>query len=153
MAYGTGGANNDMIKVTLGANNGNNPQGGTGDTFSDANHTKQLEMQMGNYETMPDHTIRPWLTLDRHMQILRALWDQKPSELFPLVQAPTLIAAAPAPSEDRQERKLHETGVAMQLLPNARIRWYNDSVHDIHVDQPDRLAGWFLENLDEGFFG
>jgi len=113
----------------------------------------QLEMQMGNYETMPDQTIRPWLTLDRHMQILRALWDQKPAELFPRVTAPTLIAAAPAPGEDRQERKLHETGIAMQLIPNARIRWYNDSVHDIHVDQPSQLAGWLLENLNEGFFG
>jgi pimeloyl-ACP methyl ester carboxylesterase len=113
----------------------------------------QLEMQMANFEALPDGTIRPWLTLDRHMQILRALFDQKPPELFPRVPAPTLIAAAPAPSPDRQERKEYEVSTAMSLLPNARLRWYNDSVHDIHVDQPDRLAGWFLEALEEGFFG
>ena len=28
---------------------------------------EQLEMQMANFETMEDGTIRPWLTLDRHM--------------------------------------------------------------------------------------
>ena len=39
-------------------------------------------MQMANFETLEDGTIRPWLTLDRHMQILRALWDQKPSQLY-----------------------------------------------------------------------
>jgi pimeloyl-ACP methyl ester carboxylesterase len=116
-------------------------------------NNEQLEMQMGNYESMPDGTIRPWLTLDRHMQILRALWEQTPPQLFPRVQAPTLIAAAPAPNAERQERKLHEIDMAMSGLPNGRLRWYDDSVHDIHVDQPDRLAGWFVENLDEGFFG
>ena len=44
---------------------------------------EQLEMQMANFETLEDGTIRPWLTLGRHMQILRALWDQKPSTLYP----------------------------------------------------------------------
>ena len=115
--------------------------------------TDQLEMQMGNYESMPDGTIRPWLTLDRHMQILRSLWEQSPSQLFGMVQAPTLIAAAPARNQERQERKLHEVDTSMSKLPNARLRWFDDSVHDIHVDQPDRLAGWFLQALDEGFFG
>jgi pimeloyl-ACP methyl ester carboxylesterase len=115
--------------------------------------TVQLEMQMGNYESMDDGTIRPWLTLDRHMEILRALWEQAPSQLFGRVQAPTLVAAAPAPNAERHERKLREVEVAMSGIANGRLRWFDDSVHDIHVDQPDRLAEWFLLALDEGFFG
>jgi pimeloyl-ACP methyl ester carboxylesterase len=109
-------------------------------------------MQMANFETMEDGTIRPWLTLDRHMQILRALWEQKPSTLYGRVVTPTLIAVAPAPDSPRMMRKEHEVGEAQAALKNARVRWFHDSVHDIHIDKPDDLTGWMLENLDEGFF-
>jgi pimeloyl-ACP methyl ester carboxylesterase len=114
---------------------------------------EQIEMQMANFETMEDGAIRPWLTLDRHMQIVRALWDQKPSQLYERVTAPTLIAVAPAPDSPRMMRKEHEVDEAQSAMKNARVRWFNDSVHDIHIDKPDDLAGWLLENLDEGFFG
>jgi hypothetical protein len=49
-------------------------------------------------------------------------------------------------------RKEHEVAEAQAGISNARVRWFHDSVHDIHVDKPDALAGWVLENLDEGFF-
>jgi pimeloyl-ACP methyl ester carboxylesterase len=114
---------------------------------------EQIEMQMANFETMEDGAIRPWLTLDRHMQILRALWDQKPSQLYERVTTPALIAVAPAPDSPRMMRKEHEVAEAEAGMKNARVRWFNDSIHDIHIDKPDALAGWFLENLDEGFFG
>jgi pimeloyl-ACP methyl ester carboxylesterase len=114
---------------------------------------EQIEMQMANFETMEDGAIRPWLTLDRHMLILRALWDQKPSQLYSRVTTPTLIAVAPAPDSPRMMRKEHEVAEAQGAMKNARVRWFNDSVHDIHIDKPDDLAGWMLENLEEGFFG
>jgi len=114
---------------------------------------EQIEMQMANFETMEDGAIRPWLTLDRHMQILRALWDQKPSQLYGRVTTPTLIAVAPAPDSPRMMRKEHEVAEAQSAMKNARVRWFNDSIHDIHIDKPDALSGWMLENLDEGFFG
>jgi pimeloyl-ACP methyl ester carboxylesterase len=112
----------------------------------------QLDMQMANFETMEDGTIRPWLTLDRHMQILRALWEQKPSQLYERVVTPALIAVAPAPDSPRMMRKEHEVAEAQGALKNARVRWFNDSVHDIHIDKPDDLAGWMLEHNDQGFF-
>jgi pimeloyl-ACP methyl ester carboxylesterase len=113
----------------------------------------QLDMQMANFETLEDGTIRPWLTLDHHMQIVRALWDQKPSQLYERVTTPALIAVAPAPDSPRMMRKEDEVQEAQAGMKNARVRWFHDSVHDIHIDKPDALAGWFLENLDEGFFG
>jgi pimeloyl-ACP methyl ester carboxylesterase len=114
---------------------------------------EQLEMQMANFETMEDGAIRPWLTLGRHMQILRALWDQKPSLLYERIVTPTLIAVAPAPDSPRMMRKEHEVAEASSAIKNARVRWFNDSNHDIHIDKPDALAAWILESLDEGFFG
>ncbi|MFN8465345.1 MAG: hypothetical protein U0X20_07335 [Caldilineaceae bacterium] len=43
---------------------------------------------------MPDDTIRPWLTLEQHMRILRSLWDQRPPQLPVKIEVPVLIAAA-----------------------------------------------------------
>jgi pimeloyl-ACP methyl ester carboxylesterase len=113
----------------------------------------QLEMQMANFETLPDETIRPWLTLGRHMEIVRALYFQKPGELYSRVHTPTLIAVVPGPSAGRQAAKLHEVEAAESALARVKVRWFNDSVHDIHVDKPRDLAGWLLNALKEGFFG
>ena len=112
---------------------------------------EQIEMQLANFETLLDGTIRPWLTLERHMMILRALWEQHPSQLYPHVQAPALVAVADrgAPSWRRQEA-LHQLET---LMPRARVQVFPNSVHDMHVDQPVELASWMLEALDEGYFG
>jgi len=114
---------------------------------------EQLEMQMANFETMEDGAIRPWLTLDRHMAILRALWEQKPSQLYERVVTPTLIAVAPAPDSPRMMRKEHEVNEAAAGIKTARVRWFHDSNHDIHIDKPHDLATWVLEAESEGYFG
>jgi len=112
----------------------------------------QIEMQMANFETMPDETIRPWLTLGHHMEIVRALYYQKPSQLYPQVKTATLIAAAPVPSAGRTEAKHHEIDVAIESMEHVRVRWFDDSGHDIHIERPEALANWMLESLNEGFF-
>jgi pimeloyl-ACP methyl ester carboxylesterase len=112
----------------------------------------QIEMQMANFETMPDDTIRPWLTLGRHMEIVRALYFQKPSQIFPGVKTPTLIAAAPGPSANRREIKRHEVEAAANSLERVRVRWFEDSGHDIHIERPEALSAWMLQALNERFF-
>lgn len=112
-----------------------------------------LEMAMANFETMEDGTIRPWLTLDRHMLILRALWDQKPSELYASVLTPTLIAVADVGgNERRRQRKSAEVGSAEAALLTCRVRWFHDTHHDIHMERPADLAQWMLDALADSFF-
>jgi pimeloyl-ACP methyl ester carboxylesterase len=113
---------------------------------------EQIEMQMGNFETLPDGTIRPWLTLERHMEILRALWEQRPSQVYGSVRAPTLVAAAGSTDDDRRRRKEEEVAAAERGLARSRTRWFMDAAHDIHVHRPADLARWMLEALEEGFF-
>ena len=113
---------------------------------------EQIEMQMGNFETRPDGTIAPWLTLDRHMMILRSLWHQKPSEIYGEVETPTLIAVAGRVPPERIEHKRAEVAKAEAGIADVRVRWFEDAVHDIHVQRPVELAGWMLEALNEGFF-
>lgn len=112
-----------------------------------------IEMAMANFETMEDGTIRPWLTLERHMQIVRALWEQRPAELYPAVTTPTLVAVADAGMPERRRlRKEAEVAAAERGLPAARIRWFQDTHHDIHMERPADLAQWMLDGLTEGFF-
>lgn len=114
---------------------------------------EQIELQMGNYETLEDGTIRPWLTLDRHMEILRSLWEQKPSTIFERVDTPTLIAIADSGPEERRVMRGEEAARLEREMPNVRARSFKDAAHDIHIDQPDELTDWTLAALSEGFFG
>ncbi len=113
---------------------------------------EQIEMQMANYETLSDGTIRPWLTLERHMAILRALWQQKPSELSARVATPTLIAVADSQDEERRRRRDEELERVSARIKRTEIRHFQGAHHDIHVDQPQELADWILDALQRGFF-
>lgn len=53
-----------------------------------------IEGTLVNFETLEDGTIRPWLMLDHHMQIVQAMWEQRPPELYPKVDLPVLICPA-----------------------------------------------------------
>lgn len=113
-----------------------------------------IENTMGNYETLADGTIRPWLSLEHHMAILRALWEQKPSELFPTVSAPVLIAIAGHQSQDPERRLRREEQIARAQagLSRVQVSRFEESAHDIHVHHPEQLATWMLAARAEGFF-
>src|SRR5207237_885648 len=49
---------------------------------------------LANFEVRADGTVAPWLTLDRHLQILRALWEHHPSARFPEIEVPVLLVPA-----------------------------------------------------------
>jgi pimeloyl-ACP methyl ester carboxylesterase len=115
---------------------------------------EQIDLQMGNYETLEDGTIRPWLTLDRHMQILWALWNQHPSEMLETLETPVMIAIADSGPPERRLTRVEEAERLEKLRPD-RVRWmqFKDAAHDIHIDQPEEHANWVLKAVDDGFFG
>jgi pimeloyl-ACP methyl ester carboxylesterase len=113
---------------------------------------EQIEMQMGNYETLEDGTIRPWLTLERHLAILRALWDDPPSPLYERIQAPVLVALADTQDEARRRDRDEHVAAAVEKLNRAEVRRFENAPHDIHVDQPRELAAWMLEAVQRDFF-
>lgn len=104
-----------------------------------------IEATLGNFETLPDGTIRPWLTLDRHMRILRSLWDQRPPHLYGEVATPVLIAAAEdADNPEWMAVKHRQVAAAASLLPHAEVHWFAQTAHDIHVHRPEALADLML---------
>ena len=113
-----------------------------------------VQHQLANFETLADGTIRPWLTLERHMLILRALWEQRVCQLYPQVMAPVLLLAATSAAEDAQwlVQKRAEVAAASALLPSCQVHWFADTDHDIHVQRPQETAALVLQAFTAGFF-
>jgi pimeloyl-ACP methyl ester carboxylesterase len=103
-----------------------------------------VEATLDNFEALADGTVRPWLSLERHMRILRALFNQEPAALYPRVEEPVLICVADDGSEWAQEKR-GQVQRALEGLRDAEVAWFRDAAHDIHVDQPAALADRILE--------
>ncbi|MGE5138123.1 MAG: alpha/beta fold hydrolase, partial [Rudaea sp.] len=103
------------------------------------------EIVLSNFEILPDGTIRPRLSFDRHMQILRAMWEQRPPELYPRVSVPVLLL--PAEQEPREDgerdfiaRKRSNVRLAEERLPRGRTIWFTNTIHDVPLQRPRELA-------------
>ena len=111
-----------------------------------------------SFHVQPDGTIRPRLHRERHMKIVRALWDQRQADLFPKVRVPVLILPArrqeeePARGPMASFRKEELVAQAEANLPRARTVWLEDSIHDVPLQRPELIASVILQAADEGFF-
>jgi pimeloyl-ACP methyl ester carboxylesterase len=76
-----------------------------------------VEGMLANFELLDDGTVRPWLTRDRHMAIVRHLWEHKPTSLRDALAVPVVFISA----RD------------------------HDAHHDIHAQKPDLVAKVLLE--------
>ena len=107
-----------------------------------------IEVTMANYERLPDGTIRPWLSFERHVSILRSLWEHRPSVVIPTLQAPVLLALADA-GDDWADQKRSLAEEINDAAPKVRVEWFPQGDHDLHVQFPvevgDLLHGAFPE--------
>jgi pimeloyl-ACP methyl ester carboxylesterase len=75
---------------------------------------------------------------DNHMQVVDALYDQRPSALYPLVDCPVLLC--PTAEDELAAAKQDAVERALRLLPDARTTWFEDTMHDIPLQRPAELA-------------
>ncbi|HEY4315095.1 MAG TPA: alpha/beta hydrolase [Actinomycetes bacterium] len=103
-----------------------------------------VEGQLANL-TEVDGLARPRLTREHHREILRSLWELDPRPLFGKVDVPALLAVAvPADGDDPRE----ELPVAAAALPDVVVSRYVGAHHDLHAQQPDRMAADLLALAD-----
>ncbi len=103
---------------------------------------------LANFEIQNDNTIRPRLSYANHMKILRALWEQRPRELYPLIQCPTLLLPAEKANDDNRawlERRRVQIAHAAREIPNNRLVLFRDTVHDIPLQRPRKLANSIIK--------
>ena len=94
---------------------------------------------LANFEARSDGTIAPWLTFERHMTVLRGLWEHEPAAIYPNVTAPVLIIAA-ADSPESRDRKAPNVDEALTQLQNASALWFDPAHHDVHAQHPVDVA-------------
>ena len=112
-----------------------------------------IQGALANFEIRADGTVAPWLTLDRHMKILRSLWEHRPSQRFPEIAVPVMLAPAdtgsnPAWTADKRAG----IAAAESTLAVSRTHWFAPADHDLHAQFPDRLATHLIDAVNDGFF-
>lgn len=103
---------------------------------------------LANMEVQGDGTIRPWLSLEHHLQILRNLWEHRPSKLYQKITCPTTVIAAEDASNARwMPAKRQEVEAARSAIANCEVQWVLGD-HDLHAQHPE-LVGELIHNTPE----
>jgi pimeloyl-ACP methyl ester carboxylesterase len=107
---------------------------------------------LANFEQFPDGTIAPWLTFERHITVLRGMFDHHPSERYPDVREPVLLLPAlPARPDARSVTRDELVEQARTRLPRARVHAFTGD-HDIHAQHPREVADVMIDAVLDGFF-
>jgi pimeloyl-ACP methyl ester carboxylesterase len=79
---------------------------------------------------------------ENHLQVIDAMYDQWPPDLYPLVDCPVLLCPAGDPGEPGAIAGVKQGAVdrALELLPSASVTWFEDTMHDIPLQRPAELA-------------
>jgi pimeloyl-ACP methyl ester carboxylesterase len=104
---------------------------------------------LANFEVRADGTVAPWLTYERHLTVLRGLWDHHPPDRYASVTVPVLLVPAAGGDAHREAHKRRGIDAALAALPQARVRWFTGD-HDIHAQHPAELADVMIDMLSDG---
>ena len=88
-------------------------------------------------EVDQDGTARARFHFDNHMQVIDALYDQRPSRLLAGVACPVLLCPAGGGNAAARRAAVDR---AARLAPDARVTWFEDAMHDIPLQRPAQLA-------------
>lgn len=111
-----------------------------------------IDGSMANFEQLPDGTIRPWLTLERHLKVLRGLWEHKPTHIYKDITVPVMFVPAEGPGGVFSETKRQAVERALHSVPKVRVEWFSPADHDLHAQRPVRFAQVVHTATTDGFF-
>jgi pimeloyl-ACP methyl ester carboxylesterase len=98
--------------------------------------------------------IRDILHPDNHAQVIRAMWDQPPSTVLPLITCPAMIVAAgPRPDRagsDFSIRREEMVAAAAENLKDGQVHWIPNTIHDIGYHKPVELADLIKSFIPQG---
>jgi pimeloyl-ACP methyl ester carboxylesterase len=103
---------------------------------------------MACFEIGPDGTVKPWLTLARHLQILRALWEHRPHDRLAELAVEALLIPADGGPVDWSRDKRAAVAQAEASNPRVTATWVTGD-HDLHAQHPVVIAD-LLHGLAQG---
>jgi len=107
---------------------------------------------LANFEVRTDGTVAPWLTFDRHLTVLRGLWEHQPSSRYSDVQVPTLLICADTGDVSWSASKHDAVDQAIAALPRGRAVWFSPAHHDVHAQQPAAVGDLLLQAVSDPEF-
>jgi pimeloyl-ACP methyl ester carboxylesterase len=123
-------------------------------------HDEAVQAILANFEISTDELIYPRLSLEHHMEILRSIWEFQTYERFTRLRCPVLMVPASPPgpldADDRVHLELKQQGIskAQASIKDLRVRWMEDTIHDIPLQRPAELArlivDFALKDSDRG---
>ena len=99
-----------------------------------------IAAQLANLEVREDGTVAPWLTPPRHLALLRALWEHRPSARLRELQVPVVVVKADGPTSALTDEQVAR---AEREIPDVRVV-RQPGHHDLHAEQPDKVAAALL---------
>ena len=112
-----------------------------------------IQGALAGFQVRHDGTVAPWLTLDRHLAILRALWERRPSAHYADLEVPVLLVPADDPANPPwTAAKRDGVEAALAAIPRVRARWFSPADHDVHAQHPHEVADLLHACAEEGFF-
>jgi len=101
---------------------------------------------LDNYEIDQDEFVTPRLNHERHLQILKSIWEFDACACYPKLKCPVMmIPTQPKEPLDRISQIRYEyrkKGIeqARASIQNLSVHWMRDTVHDIPYQRPVELA-------------
>jgi pimeloyl-ACP methyl ester carboxylesterase len=100
-----------------------------------------IDATAANLAVMPDGTIRRRLSIPHHMQIVRSMWNDPPTPDYSAIRVPVLLMPALPADPGTAAGRRARVARAAALLADASISEYIGGDHDLHAQQPERVAG------------
>jgi pimeloyl-ACP methyl ester carboxylesterase len=93
--------------------------------------------------------------ISNHMQVVRALWEQRSAELLAQPNCPVLLLPARQSTEPSEWNSAKAAGIAraLETQPKARVHWFENTVHDVPLQRPEELAAELLSLVDQTLEG
>ena len=105
------------------------------------------------FRVREDGRVEPRLARDRHLEIVRSLWEHRPSTRYATLETPTMLVLADTGDEARTAAKRRAEAQARASTRRFRSHWFSPAHHDVHSQYPDRVAELFAAAARDGFFG
>ncbi len=101
-----------------------------------------LEGQLACFEVREDGTIAPWLTKERHIEVLHGLWSVDAPALWARMTVPVLLVAAERPGSPAKTDRHDDVTRCQAVLAEhtmTSVMWMQGD-HDLHAQHPDMVA-------------
>jgi pimeloyl-ACP methyl ester carboxylesterase len=104
------------------------------------------------FRVREDGRVEPRLARHHHLEIVRSLWEHRPSTRWATLRTPTLLVLADTGDEARTTAKRSAEARARAEASRLRAHWFSPAHHDVHSQFPDRVADLLTTTVREGFF-